>query len=366
MTPAHKLCLILLALCLQVSPCLLAQDTVRPMYSIPGRLGESQVDEDAGHWVIRNSLGLKTVDIETGETRAILEGRLAGFGSTENSRLLTADAKIFGYLSSDYELLTLGRVETGETLQQMSVRDLLHRPRWGGYQYLADDGSYLITDDYAADKRVRIVRIDLTPSPRVTATYKCGRRQAISVSTSLGGLVLVTPTGGRDRQFRVFNDKLELLHRQKLAQLWGVSSVVDSEHPLVLLTWRDPHRWQLVGRGEREYVARSPVHTPREYFCTGLISPGGRWVVISLFLRQQQRPLLTIWSAVSGKLAREVIVDGGPHRLSTDAAIKRLAFSKSGRYLCASDAGNSYLFEFNELLTSETSALGGESGSGGR
>ncbi|MDP6719230.1 MAG: hypothetical protein QGF59_11300, partial [Pirellulaceae bacterium] len=132
-------------------------------------------------------------------------------------------------------------------------------------------------------------------------------------------------------------------------------SVVNPRDPVLLLIFSGRHMfdsWRLVRRSEQGYVfageaVSRPLVALGQTFQAGAISPDRKWFVTA---QTAAKPMLAIWSTSTGKTVREVVIEGGTHGKPLNTLIRRLAFSKSGRYLSACDGDNAYLMEFKDLL----------------
>lgn len=347
-----------------------AAEPIRPVQVAQAEFAESQVDENpalqAPRWVIRHRTGLRVMDIRSGAVKDVVVYPKRS-GEWTGTRFLTADAAVFAYESSDEGDLTIARVADGAAVVKVDaekILELLGIPRsrvdsrynlWGE-TWLANDASHLWLRDGAR----RIVRIDLTPEPRVAASRELeGSRTAafnLFVSGDEPGLVVTTDLSPKGGWFRVFDHELRLLHSSKLPQC-APSCAVDGPEPLVLLQFPQTMTWQLLGSRGKDFRlvssasygrGRPGSHLAFRSLMAAAISPDGKLLVTSQF---SKRPTISVWNPATGRLVREVELIGG---MALHHTIHRLAFSLSGKYLTASDSGNAYLVEVADLVKDST------------
>lgn len=331
-----------------------AADTVRPTRMISVESAESQVDESMNqqelHWVVRHGSGVKTVGITSGTVVDVIEHPRAPDGN--RGRLLTADAKICAYRSYDRKQLTVARVADGRTIIQADADLILRETSWPSHMYLANDGSHFYC--LSETRRPRIVRVDVTPMPRVSGSQelkgKTGDVFDLFATGTEPELIVAAASGAGGGWFHVFDNELKLRYSQKLRQPVAVYSALNGEEPLILLTLPHFNSWQLV-RGQEDKYNLLSSGTCRssgggEKIFAAAISPDGKFVVAS----QLRSPRISVWNTSTGALVKEFRLEGGVHRLPSDQNLSRLRFSKSGRFLAAADMRNAYLLDFRELI----------------
>lgn len=339
---------------------------------------ESQVDENPKlqepRWVIRHCAGLKVISVLSGTVTDVLthptnrHRRLI----TDTSQLLTTDATVFGYPSSDDGgELTIARVADGSTIVHVNpakIIEQLGHPKgatttslWGTQTFLANDASHLWCILHSAR---RIVRIDLAPEPHVAASQelKGNTRSAFNLFASRDkpGLVVATDYSpkGDLRLLRVFDHELRLLYSSKLPRC-AAYCAVDRPEPLILLGFPQTTTWQLLRQQGKEFQPVSSAYygPPRpdwnidgHTMMDAAISPDGKLLVTS---QASERPTICVWNPATGALLRQVeLQGGGGYKLDVAShhTIYRLAFSKSGKYLTAADPTNAYLLDASQLV----------------
>jgi len=356
---------------------LLAADAVRPLHVVHVSGAESQVDEgstqDEVSWVMVHTLGLTVVNVESGAVVDVLKvPREEHWSRVSGTGCLTPDGKFFCHNSHDGRILTVGRVANGSTLAQMDSLKLFKRSSWESEYTLAGDGTYCFALARQG-KGFSIVRLDFFPALRITALQDLGPLGHNMFATPHAtGLVVVVPSDDTDkapkaRWLQVFDHQLDLRYKEKVSGHTEVLSAIDLPNPLVALQHpgrEELHRGQsdshwMVGElvranaGSNGRLESSRTKLARhQWIIAAAFSSDGKWLVTS---RVDVRPTLEIWSTGSGTLHREVHVEGGRHEFPSHQVISRLAFSKSDRYLCASDASNAYLLDFAKLVTEQAS-----------
>ncbi|MBC8350700.1 MAG: hypothetical protein H8E66_01855 [Planctomycetes bacterium] len=336
-------------------------DAIRPLRVVNVESPESRVDEDDSQdepqWVILHRQGLSVLGVESGMRTDVSEFSRQYSGS-HSSRYLTPSGKIFAYALTRKQL-TVARVSDGKTIVQANANELVGHLNWPTQSFLSNDGSHLFT--LATHNRRKLIRVDLLPTPRVTATQeiKGGRKDAFTMFASADdpSLIVVSSTGGPG-MFRVFDEELNLRYSKKLPQPLGPNAVSNRQDPLILLMPVLGSRWQLIRETSDQYTLLSSA---KQWRPTGLdtsihsaaISPDGKYVVTGPV---HLTPTISLWNAADGSLLREVQLLGGTGRLPSDHTIKRLAFSKSGRYLTAGNVRNAFLLDFQQLVTADDSS----------
>ena len=350
-----------------------AADVVRPLRIAHVSMADSQVDEGStsqeASWVILHWLGLKVVKTESGaETDVLTVPRDDRLAHSRADRWLTPDGKFFGVTSPGERVATVRRVADGATLVELDSVELLNVSQWSGDFSLASDATYLLAN-VRKPSRSSLVRIDFFPSPRVTASQDLGPlAHRMFATPDAGGIVVVVPSddSGRapaGRWLQVFDHQLQLQHKEKVNGPMGIVSAIDLPNPLIAIRslagdngvrFRGESHWMLgeLVRGSEDSARSSrpdlrPRFAAKEWILTGAFSPDGKWLVTS---RDEALPALDIRSAATGELHRKLHLEGGRHELPGHQVISRIAFSKSGRYLCASDYSNAYLLDFSELI----------------
>lgn len=360
------------ALCFLSGSSLHGADALRPLRVVEAEVGaESQVDEGAQEpsWVIRHCTGLRVVNIASGMVTDVLTHPRRRYGPSLASRLLTTDAKVFGYLSSDDGELTISRVVDGGTIAKVNpdmILAQLKRPKgtskhtlWN-QAMLAGDASHLWC---LADRR--IARIDLSPEPHVALSHELqgSARDAFNlfVSRDEPGLVTAVTSSPKGGWFYVFDNEARELYKRKLPQA-GVSCIVNQPQPLILLEFPQTTTWQLLRkRGTEFQLVSTASYGPKRYewslhgwnLMAAAIAPDGKVLVTS---QASERPTISVWNPATGRLIREIELTGGVAQfdVASHHTINRLAFSKSGKYLTATNSGNAFLVESDKLAETAT------------
>jgi hypothetical protein len=359
-------------------------EIVKPLRVVHFERGSaaSQVIEGAtpesDQWAILHRQGLKIVNlkivnIESGEEKVVWQAPAdVPLGIAKSDHLLTPDGEFFGVTTFGQPIATIRRTADGSAIAELDSRELFDRPAWNGQFILGQDATHVFTVLHKRGAPHKLCRVDIFPSPRVAASHTLGSLPVRALST-LGpsGILAVsqfTDNHAKPGSLRIFDHQLELQHQEKLPGLSYVFAATRRPTPLVAIRSRvnddgvrvkgQPH-WMF---GELNLDAEptrrkgKSLLTPRlvfnEWAVSGAFSPDGKWLVIS---RDDELPKLDIRSTYDGQLLRRFDIAGGQHRLLTHRIITRLAFSQSGRYLCASDGSNAYLLDFQELIESSDS-----------
>ncbi|MBI2480483.1 MAG: hypothetical protein HYV60_18205 [Planctomycetia bacterium] len=358
---------------------LLAADVIRPLHVVHVGGAQSQVNEgstpDEASWVLVHHQGLTVVNVESGAVVDVLKvpkgevwSGLTGVGTGR----LTPDGKFFCQTSHDRRILTVGRVADGSTLAQMDSQELFKQLSWQPEHMLAADGTYC----FALARQgqgFRIVRLDFSPAPRITASQDLGPLgHTLFATPHATGLVVVVPSDATERApkarwLQVFDHQLRLQYKEKVTGPTVVLSAAALPNPLIALKHsgrEDLYRGQsnshwMVGELVRGTAnSNEPFESSRtklarrEWIRAAAFSSDGKWLVTS---RVGARPTLEIWSTGSGTLHREVYVEGGQYELPEHKVFVGLSLSKSDRYLCASDPSNAYLLDFANLVAEQAS-----------
>jgi hypothetical protein len=286
-------------------------------------------------------------------------GRRRLVTNSSGRRLLTADASVFGYPSTDDGELTIARVADVTAIAKLDPNTLIGEPHWSPATYLADDGSRLWCLS-SPGKGHRIVRIDLTPVPRVTASHelKGTIKDAfhLFVSGDESALVVAATSSPKGGWFRVFDKDLALRYERRLPQAY-VQFAANQPEPLILVIFPQTTTWQLLRQQGKEFkpVSSAVFGPPNpEFYQRSLmdaaLSPDGKLLVTS---QASERPTISVWNPATGALIRQVeLQGGGGYKLdyASHHTIFRLAFSKSGKYLTAADPTNAYLIDASQLV----------------
>jgi WD40 repeat protein len=228
--------------------------------------------------------------------------------------------------------------------------------------YLADDASRLWCLSRVG-KAYRIVRIDLAPEPRVTASQELKGTIKDAFHLFVTGddpaLVVAATSSPKGGWFRVFDENLALHYECRLPQA-GVRFAVNRPEPLIFVTFPQTTTWQLLRQQGKEFnlVSSASYGPPRpDWFIDGhtltdaAISPDGKLLVTS---QASERPTISVWNPATGALIRQFeLQGGGGYKLDVAShhTIFRLAFSGSGKYLTAADPTNAYLVDVSELTS---------------
>lgn len=356
-----------------------AADVVRPLHVVHVSLAESQVDEGStqneASWCMVHLHGLKVMNVKSGDAIDVLKALEEERWRREyGNRCLTFDGKFFSHSTpKTRSVLTVCRVGDGSKLAQLDAMELFKQPTWPSDYTLAGEGTHCFVL-MRQQRRNRIVRVDFFPTPRITSSQELGPLgHHMFVMPHPSSLVVAVPAEDTDksskgRWLHVFDHQLQLKYKEKVASPMNVLAAVDLPNPLIVLksmgredSYRSqpPSHWmmgQLI-RGSANSnklfeTSRRTNLARQQWIVQAAFSSDGKWLVTT---RVDVRPALQIWSTGTGKLHREVHVDGGQHKLPGHQVIRRLAFSKSDRFLCASDAANAYLLDFPELLADQLS-----------
>ena len=218
----------------------------------------------------------------------------------------------------------------------------------GSLMFLADDGTYLIALDHDGRNRLSVVRIDMIPSPHITARFELGMdAHHMCAVASTPGLVALGTTESfrrvRARRLLVLDERLNMAHSQPMVEPWAPVHAIQPQCPLVLLTHVQTGDWQIVSRESGTYATISKGIGGG---LTGAIAPDGKSIVMSV----GPTPRLALWSVNTGKLIGEYL---------TQAPIVNLCFSTSGEYLSVADPERARLIDYRRLLNRSSESTTG-------
>lgn len=338
-------------------------EPVTPLKVVHLETYESQVEEggeQAARWLIRHSAGFRQIDIATGKSIDVNFKRIA---SNPGGRVLTNDGKFFGYfsdggeLTSDIEELTIGRTADGEVIvklradETLRADEMLKKTGLGGWPscYLADDASHL----WCLNREDEVFRIDLAPEPRVGAKVKLkGRiRDTFHIfATGSRPVVVAAACSNGGGLFQTFDGNLQPLASRRFSEPAIVVAGTSQPSCLLAISLPQSSRWQVIGLEGKEFKLVSSASLPSKWLLfAAALSPDAKYLVTS---QASERRTIAVWKLATGALLREVELKGGVAELSgrNDRTILHLAFSKSGKYLTASDRLNAYLLKVPKLI----------------
>ena len=181
--------------------------------------------------------------------------------------------------------LTITRLADGVAVAHIDNDTLFGRTRRPICEFVSDDGSHIFITVGGGRNPWLLHRVDLRPTPKIAASYELGPRAAmINITGSSPGVVAACSTEmfkpPKVRWFHVFDDSLNLLHRQQVNKPWRVSSIIDTPATLILLHGLDEagtgHGSQFVAqteRGSRPRVLERAGPIPVETRSVTLSSP---------------------------------------------------------------------------------------------
>lgn len=351
---------------------------VRPLRITRVAAPWSQIDEGSvatePKWIVLHQFGLRIVDVHSGaEREAFSVARRIVV--TDAHYWLTRNGKCFGIALPGAPTATIRRVSDCGIIAELNSEELFGIPHWMGQFDLGEDGTYLlaVARETRGSTRGKLVRVDFQPQPHIAKSREVGLSRSMFATPDPDGIVVLAPSGATSRArsggwLWVFDHQLELQHKEKIVGPTTIAAAIDVPNPLIALRSvagdngspvKGPPQWMLgeLARDKGD-AARAPKSalvsrfTANEWIMTAAFSPDGKWLVTS---RDEALPTLDIRSTASGQLHRKIHIEGGRHELPSHQIISRMAFSLSGRYLCASDVSNAYLLDFQKLIESPTS-----------
>lgn len=365
-----------------------AEDTPRPLLSIPLRYVEAQVSSDGSHCVVvareeptrkgrlepPHRAEVRQYDLSTGQfvvTHRVLDSIPFSYNRAYHYQSLTPDGRLFCWLD-DRRWMVVSRVVDGEEIHRADLAALGVTPgrEARNHFWISDDGTFFIGEirgDTWKRDGARLIRVEFTPSPSVAATIPLSQRSGILGAGSIRmfgdrdtGRIAAVIQGKKG-----FGVMLTDMNFQKLSQSpltmppVCLSPWSGGDHPLVLLssgpTWMlfsaRADRLEMVHSGQGSQLPGGTF-----FFGLGAVSPDGRHLALARAVlgdSSNERSWLSVWSIGQARPIREVPIDG--------PATACLRFDTRGKYLTVSGQQNVCVWDFAEMVNATGDSLGGSS-----